>query len=511
MLLQTNSSSFRLSLCRSNSPRNSRFFLYISPPSVTLLIMPLDSTSPGPKRPLERARELEDSDVERAPTSKCHRLPNPSTSDHRLDRTLASPSIAPTQPNSADSLKRFLEEIDPDCASASKRPIHNWLETVPAIHRTKSAPARPTGQRALASADSDDSRHLFLEPFQRIPQSPSLDMPQSQGQSFGGTSVASGQSSRPNTSSSIYRSILQNNGVRIDHTGDEIPKELRELVDTEILKRRTSKISPEEVSTTTKTAINIADSAEGNIYDLIGTAMFPVKRFDIGRGGNTPWSTDAIPRSTQYSNSLATPKPDVHIGYPTDMQTTWTSKENAVVDHRVATPYTRPARGNSFPFLVFELKSEAAGGTLWQAENQAAGSGAHCVNSMRWFLREAYPSTTPSLLATVAFTIAVNHREAIYHIHFYSEETAINYMSWIGTFSTLREADIQRSNDATENILEYGLGTRQRKIRSALGDMWPCLERWKPSRPASVLDPQEDSASASLVDGQSSSKSLRLE
>ncbi|KAL8727594.1 MAG: hypothetical protein Q9166_005944 [cf. Caloplaca sp. 2 TL-2023] len=472
--------------------------------------MPLDTRCPDPERRVKRTRELDDSDVECAPASKRHRLPTPSTSDHCLGKTLASPGIVPTQPKSAGSLKRFLDE----------RPIHSWLETVPSVHRiqtatpvqrTKSAPARLTGQRALAIADSDDYRQSFFNPFHDIPKSPPPGMPQSQGQSLGGTSVASGQSSRPATSSSIYRSILRNNGVRMDHTGDKIPKELRDFLDTEILKRRTSKILPEDVSATIQTAVNIADSAEGNIFDLVGTAMFPVKRFDIGRGGNTPWSTDAVPKTPQYSNSLATPKPDVHIGYPTDMQTTWTSKENAVVDHRAATPYTRPARGNSFPFLVFELKSEAAGGTLWQAENQAAGSGAHCVNSMRWFLREAYPSKALSVLDAVAFTIAVTHREAIYHIHFYSEENATNYMSWIGTFSTLRGADIQRSNDATENILEYGLGTRQRKIRNALGDMWPCLERWKPSRPASVLDPQVDSALDSPLDNQSSSKSLRLE
>lgn len=454
--------------------------------------MPLGRTSPGPKRPLKRTRELEDRVVERAPASKRQQLPTPPT------------CIVSTQPVSGLSLKRFLEKIDPDRSSTSKRSIHNWLETVPAIHRTKSAPACLTGQRALATIDADDYQHSNFEPFQDIPPSRLLDMPQLKGQS----SVGSGQSSWPPTCSPIYRSILRNNGVRIDHTGDEIPKELREFLDTEILRRPTSKISPEEASTTINTASNMADSAD--IRDLIGTAMFPVKRFDVGRGGNTPWSTDAMPRSTQYPHSLATPKPDVHIGYPTDMQSNWTSDENAVVDHRVATPYTRPARGNSFPFLVFELKSEAAGGTLWQAENQAAGSGAHCVNSMRWFLREVYPSTTQSVLATVAFTVAVTHREAIYHVHFYSEEKAMNYMSWIGTFSTLHEADIQRSNDTTENILEYGLGARQLRIRGALGDMWPCLERWKPSRPASVLDPQADNASASLAEGQNFSKSLRL-
>ena len=60
---------------------------------------------------------------------------------------------------------------------------------------------------------------------------------------------------------------------------------------------------------------------------------------------------------------------------------------------------------------------------------------------MRYFLREAYPSKASSILDTVAFTIFANHREAIYHIHFYSEEENIFYMACIGTFSTLRGLD----------------------------------------------------------------------
>ena len=335
-------------------------------------------------------------------------------------------------------------------------------------------------------------------------------MPQSHGQTVVETSVASDQGSGHTTSSSIYRSILRNNGVCIDHVGEKIPESLRLFVDRDILKTRTSKLSPEAIAVTIRKAITIADSAGDNIYDLVGTAMFPVKRDDIGLGGNTPWSRHALPRSSQYSNSLATPKPDVHVGYPTDMQSAWTIEENAVIDHRAAIPYTRPAGSNCFPFLVFELKSEAAGGTLWQAENQAAGSGAHCVNSMHWLLREAYPSTAPSMLDTVAFTIAVTHREAIYHIHFYSEEDDTFYMSCIGNFSTLRPVDIQRSNDVTESILEHGLGTRQQMIRSALDWIWPCLERWKLSRPASVLDLPADSAVNLRADGQGSSTSLQL-
>lgn len=59
------------------------------------------------------------------------------------------------------------------------------------------------------------------------------------------------------------------------------------------------------------------------------------------------------------------------------------------MNHLKARPYTQPARGNSFPFLMIEIKSEAAGGTLHVAENQAAGSGSHSVNSISWLLQEA--------------------------------------------------------------------------------------------------------------------------
>ena len=468
--------------------------------------MPLDTESPAPERSLKRARELEDNAVERVCAVKRHRLLTPSSSDQPLDKTIASPNILSAQPDSHTRLNRFLEKNDTAYEPASKLPILNWLAAVPP-HRTESAPARLNSQRTLSNVNGERYQYPSVKPFQETPKSPALDMPQPQGRSIGGTSIASGQGSRHATSSSIYRSILRNNGVFIDHVGEKIPEALRKFVDRDILKTRTPKLSPEAIAATMKKAIMMADSAEGNIYDLVGTAMFSVKRDDVSIGGNTPWSGDALPRSTQYSNSLATPKPDVYIGYTTDMQSTWTIKENAVVDHPAAVPYTRPTRSSCFPFLVFELKSEAAGGTLWQAENQAAGSGSHCVNSMRWFLREAYSLKAPSILDTVAFTIAVTHREAIYYVHFYSEEDDTFYMSCIGNFSTLRSVDIQRSNDVTENILEHGLGTRQQMIRSALEELSPCPERWKVSRPASVLDPQSDSATNLRADGQGSSKS----
>ena len=75
--------------------------------------------------------------------------------------------------------------------------------------------------------------------------------------------------------------------------------------------------------------------------------MFPLRLpgviFD---DGDTQWTTEALPQN---------PRPN-----PTSTMGTL-----------FARPYTQPARGNKLPFLVFELKSEAAGGTLVMARGKS--------------------------------------------------------------------------------------------------------------------------------------------
>ena len=51
------------------------------------------------------------------------------------------------------------------------------------------------------------------------------------------------------------------------------------LMGTDVLKTRTPKSLLETIT---------ADRVEGSIKHLEGTAMFPVKRDDVGLGGNTP-------------------------------------------------------------------------------------------------------------------------------------------------------------------------------------------------------------------------------
>ncbi|KAL9130259.1 MAG: hypothetical protein Q9217_001509 [Psora testacea] len=386
--------------------------------------------------------------------------------------------------------KRALEDVDPGCAPANKRhrllsptpsPIYDWLSKVPPpSSRPSSAPTQVSGHETLAAVEEPIYQPKSLATIQQISQS--------QGQSLKRSSNGSSQSLRPGTSHPIYRSILLNNDIRMDLMGKRMPKEIRDMIDGQILKRRSSPPLPQErVLQTVEIGEDLAESAEGKVSSLMRTEMFPVNHPGIGEGGDTIWSIDALPYNTIYQQPLSAPKPDFHYGYAAGQRSGWTRQENAIADHAVARPYAQPARGNKFPFLALEIKSEATGGTLWHAGNQAAGSGTYCVNAMLWLLRQASPTQTRSITDSVAFTGAATHREILFHVHYYSEADQLFYMSYFQRFSTTDPADVQGCHDLVKNILDYGLTTRQEKIKTALALLFPLPDHWKQPRPDSTI------------------------
>lgn len=478
-------------VCSCRALTSLSFFLPKSLPPPSLLTMPLNIKYLGSQRPGKRS--LDESDTECPRPTKRQQFPQaPPTPDLSLDKA-SRPSglevITPTPPEFPRPSKRTREVVNPTCNPApKKRRVEDWLAKIRPI-RTTSCPPRledsepgvtfDTGQQAEQGEEGEEQRPL-LEALQEMSQS---------RQSFGGGSVASGRSSRPATSHADYRKTLHNDGIFIDHTGEKIPPKLREFLDSDILKERPTQLPPTAIAEAVKTAVEIADSPEGNVYDLTDTATLPLKRSDVGRGGNTPWYPDGLPRNKSYDTPLAMAKADVHCGYRTGQRSTWEVEENAVIDHRAARWLTQPAKGNCFPFLVCEMKSEAMGGTLWHAENQAAGSAACCVNAMRWIYREAHASEDQPVVDTISFSACVNHRLLVFHVHWYSAAENRNYMSWIATFETMRH--VQQCNHVVLNIFHHCLGSRQTKIREALALLYPIPEHWKQARPASVMNSQE--------------------
>ena len=429
---------------------------------------------PRPSRP--HKRPLSDNDSERVPASK-HRRQFP-PSDQHLYKVLRSNS-APPWPRST---KRPSEEFDPVCAPASKHrrlysstdaPVSAWLSEV-------SSPS-PINRPASCKAAIDISIHTPV-PLETIKQ-----MSQQQYAENLWPGSGASQSSRPGTSHPLYRGSLYNNFVIMDYSGKQMSQDLRKYANTRILKQRNSpQLEDDLVSKVIETAEELADSTEGPTTKLIRTAMFPLDRSDIAEGGNSPWNTTALPSNPEYEYNLSAPKPDVYLGYPNNQRSGWSYAQNNVINHPVARPYTQPARGPTFPLLMVEIKSESAGESLYVAENQAAGSGSYAVNALLWLLKEAKISDSHSMEDTIAFTVTMSHRHAIFYIHWYSPDDRRFYMSYLKSYSSMEPEDIRACNNTVKNILDHAVGARKTMIGNALQALFPYPGHWKQSRPAST-------------------------
>jgi len=440
-------------------------------------------SSRPPRRP--RSISLEDLDTLGAPPKKRRRLQlqhfEPTDDQHSQ---VTRSSTAPPWPYCASGSKHCRAQLPTDSS------VDAWIATVfSSDHRPFSPDPRPISPPndrpstcpATVDASNDKCTPPSLATIKQMSQQPSQH-----GENVGSSSGTS-QSSKPGTSHPLYRGTLYNNHITLDYSGRKMPEDLRTFADTRILKQRGSpQLGDEAVSKVIDTVEELADSTEGPTAKLIRTDMFPFDRPGISEGGDSPWSTVALPNNPEYQYDVSAPKPDTHFGYPTNQRSRWSFAQSNVITHPVARPYTQPARGNTFPFLMVEMKSEAAGGTIFVAENQAAGSGSHSVNALLWLLREAGTYDSASLTDTIAFTITMSHREAIFYLHWYSEADRRHYMSFLKSYSSVTAEDIRACNNTVKNIIDHALEARMTTIGTALEALIPFPQHWKQVRRTST-------------------------
>ena len=398
--------------------------------------------------------------------------------------------------------KRAQEDSDTDCAPATKyhrthlpasspTSVDRWVLEV---YRPTSVPLPLEGNETSAALSNHIDRPKSLPSLDQLPSS--LDKVSKRPQESAGQNlVVSGLNLRPGTSSQSYREVLYHNGVDIDRGGRRLPQELQDFRDSVILKARTSpELTDDQRREVKDKAEHISDKSEFHTTQLMRTAMLPL---DYGtgtaKGGNTQWPIVALPNNPLCLNALSAPKPDIHLGYAVGSGSNWTVEQASVMIHPNALPHARPTITNTWPFLMVEVKSEATGGTLWHAENQAAGSGSYAVKALVWLLEQS--SRSASIADTAAFTIAATHRQALLFIHWRSEQDPQFCMSLLKQFSIMDSQDIRSCNRAVKNIIDRALGTRKTLIENALEALYPYPEDWESTWEAESISNQPSTSS----------------
>lgn len=208
--------------------------------------------------------------------------------------------------------------------------------------------------------------------------------------------------------------------------------------------------------------------------------MFPLEGVGISSRRRYHVLPEPIPSHPDAFYELAIPKPDRFYGYTTGQNGDFSRDQNNVMSHPFMRRYTQPTSDSAFPFLVIEVRSEAKGGTLRHAENQAAGSGSHCVNEMRWLRQHAVIEGMEDLAAgesgatkTIAFSICLTARQVLLYVHSYSTEKQEHLMSNISSFLPTKAKDTQECRNHIKNIIDFALNERRKDVRKALDTLYP--------------------------------------
>ncbi|KAK1147847.1 hypothetical protein N8T08_000360 [Aspergillus melleus] len=243
------------------------------------------------------------------------------------------------------------------------------------------------------------------------------------------------------------------------------------------------------------------------IKDLKSTDLLSVRNRDW-RGDVTPdvhqpadtvlpvWGESAPPSSSGQhlgnTFSLKTPRPDVSVGiadaslesvlrpargdnarfFLNDLQDT----EALISDPGLTRLHLR------FPFFVIETKSGAAGGNLYQAQNQAAVSGASAINILRGVaeLHELeYPKRHGGKevhsavdLPLLAFSMTMEGPVCEIWAHFWDSNKKGYCMTNIGVWRTTSETGALEVVSRLSRILRWGSGGLKSAVAERLSNLY---------------------------------------
>lgn len=87
--------------------------------------------------------------------------------------------------------------------------------------------------------------------------------------------------------------------------------------------------------------VEIADTAEKVVSELLTTPMFPTRRYGVAHGDDSSWSKEPLPNNSQCPYQLSTPKPDGSLGYLPCRKSDVLPNEKPGLNYSMASRYTQ--------------------------------------------------------------------------------------------------------------------------------------------------------------------------
>lgn len=405
--------------------------------------------SPQPQRPLKR-KILDDDNLDR-PSTRIKRA----LLDHFPDLLLAPQTESRCRSDSF-LLRIMSAESDSSRPKRDRRLPRRYDDELPP--RSDSVPTETYRTSQLSPSPASLSSSFFLN---RSPVS-------YRGSAFTPATTASTSCSDDSRSSSrvkspTYRHDLFRNNIEVNP--NELPPSLRDY-GRQIIRR--TRDSPGLQDSQAQEAVGTLRSLQNEDEDTIKSGYMSAQLLPsaipypgkIKMGSNIPFDSAALPH-VPLAPPLANPRPDQH--YCLDPRT-FTDDEDTKQSVGVLRPFAKPSTAGCWPYFTVEFKSEARGGTFWVAENQNAGNGALCVNSMEKLL--SIVQAKHSEIDSISFSCNINARNADIWIHYCRNQRF--FSAELEHFHMGRSRDVFYFRNSIKNIVEFGFKDRLPQIQALL-------------------------------------------
>ncbi|KAH0557008.1 hypothetical protein GP486_005204 [Trichoglossum hirsutum] len=162
------------------------------------------------------------------------------------------------------------------------------------------------------------------------------------------------------------------------------------------------------------------------------------------------------------TGSPPTPKPDFAYGYTTSILDTSDNYRRIVERHpQVA----RLSSDILYPFFVVEWKAARSGGTMCDAETQAARSGVALVWA-RGQLHHLATGTYGEAVTSVCVSLTIDSNCALLWVNWYDDRTQHYRMDKVADYMLGRDREVKELIATISNIVEWGLEDRLRDLRN---------------------------------------------
>lgn len=268
-----------------------------------------------------------------------------------------------------------------------------------------------------------------------------------------------------------YRSAAQSHGVHW-HRTSPIPERFESAANAIIDRERdSSPMTYEEARSHSNFAKNNVDYVEADIsHHYYKHGMIPDTNHPSGvLAFQQEFDRTCVPNDPTMPTKLSQPRPDW----------TWGVDEKSLTEYQqysrrqtyakyVLEKITRPQNQTIMPGFVWELKSGAAGGTIYHAENQCIGAGATMVNALRLFFdaakkHGAIPHEDGDLLA---FSVATDGQFAHLCLHWF--DFPDHHGTRIKSYALCEPDRIPEFFQRCKNIIDFVCSGRNGKVQSAL-------------------------------------------